>query len=154
MYEGCTYACIMLLHVKQSSTAAALIASPCVLNLHSLHWHAVLSLHSSISATKYFTSADQHQMKSGSSTAAKPILKCIFTYVHYSRSCGGQASTSKRTWEKNLTFTFAFTITLEPIWVFTAIILQITDTTTKISGFVRIFFNPKQNKILLIIWQF
>jgi len=25
-----TYACIMLLHVKQASTAAALIASPCV----------------------------------------------------------------------------------------------------------------------------
>ena len=34
--------------------------------------------------------------------------------------------------EMNLTFTFVFTITLEPIWAFTAIILQNTDTTTKI----------------------
>jgi hypothetical protein len=47
----------------------------------------------------------------------------------------------------NLTFTFVFTITLEPIWAFTAIILQITDTTTKISDFVSIFFYPKdQNR--------
>jgi hypothetical protein len=56
--------------------------------------------------------------------------------------------------EVNLTFTFVFTITLEPIRAFTAIILQITETTTKISDFVSIFFYQKQNRILLIIWQF
>jgi len=34
--------------------------------------------------------------------------------------------------EMNLTFTLVFTITLEPIWAFTALILQNADITTKI----------------------
>jgi len=56
--------------------------------------------------------------------------------------------------EMNLTFTFVFTITLEPIRAFTAIILQITDTITKNSESTSMFFNQKQNRTLLIIWQF
>jgi len=56
--------------------------------------------------------------------------------------------------EMNFTFTFVFTITLEPIRAFTAIILQITDTITKNSESTSMFFNQKQNRTLLIIWQF
>jgi len=67
-------------------------------------------------------------MKSGNSSTAKPILNLSIT---------AEAEKDMQTFlkgpeEMNLTFTFVFTITLEPIWAFTAIILQIIDTTTKI----------------------
>ena len=39
----------------------------------------------------------QHQMKSGNSSTAKPILKCIFKFIRYSRSWEGHANISKRT---------------------------------------------------------
>jgi len=66
--------------------------------------------------------------------------------VHYSRSCGGQASTSRKInepQEMSLTFTFVLTITLESIWAFAAIILHITDTRTKISDFISTFYLKK-----------
>lgn len=59
--------------------------------------------------------------------------------MHYSRSSGGQASTSKKVKgprEMFLTFTFVLTVTLESFWAFAAIILHITHTTTKFKHFL------------------
>ena len=93
-----------------------------------------------------------HQMTSGNSSTAKPILKCIFKFIHYSRSWEGHANISKRTRGNEL---YLHICVYHHPWTHPGIYSHHpADTITKISESASMFFNQKQNRTLLIIWQF
>jgi hypothetical protein len=123
-----TYACIMLLHVKQASTAATLIASPCVFAFaffaltHSPFLTLINICHSMFHISIRKGSATS-PMVYDMAQQRKTILKNIRAEAVEDR----QALLERRALEMCLTFTFVPTVTLESIWAFAAIILHITD---------------------------